>query len=121
MPPDRENKWKDLGNRIREARQRERLTQAEVAGHIGVNPHSVYYWESGGLKPSSEHLVELASLLHVSIDWLLGVRAVEAELLKERNVSFMDSLEGLPQEDVDSVMDFIRYVRDRRTRSRSEG
>ena len=45
---------------------------------------------------------------------------VEDELLKETNVSFMDAVAGLPQEDLDSILNFIRFVREERTRKQAQ-
>ncbi len=114
MPDTRDYKWQEIGARIREARTEAKLTQAELAVFLGVTPHTVWYWEAGRSKPNHEHLVSLAARCHVSTDWLLGRDIVEAEVLKEAEVSFRDALAGLPLEDLESIQEFIRFVRQRR-------
>ena len=116
MPGDTGYKWKDIGSRIREARTRVGLTQKQMAELIGVSSHAVWCWESGKMKPSHENLLELAYRCEVSTDWLLGRDVLEAELLKEADVSFRNAISGLPIEDVESIQEFIRFVRERRRR-----
>ena len=116
MPEDRGYKWKNIGSRIKEARTKVGLTQKQVAQFAGVSPHAVWCWEAGKMKPSHEHLLELAYRCEVSTDWILGRDVVEAELLKEADVSFRNAISGLPMEDLDSIMEFIRFVRERRRR-----
>ena len=114
MTEERGQRWPNIGARIREARMKAGLTQAEVAKLLGVSPHSVWSWESGRLKPNHGHLVELAYRCGVSTDWLLGRDVVEAEVLKEMNASFREAVAGLPLEDLESIWEFIRFVRERR-------
>ena len=120
MPESRGYRWKNVGTRIKEARLKAGLTQAELAKLLDVDPHTVWYWESGRMKPSADNLVQLSNRLGVSGDWLLDRDVVEDELLKEANVSFMDAVAGLPQEDLDSIMNFIRFVREQRTRGQAQ-
>ena len=116
MPDDTGYKWKDIGSRIKEARTRVGLTQKQMAELIGVSSHAVWCWESGKMKPSHENLLELANRCEVSTDWILGRDVLEAELLKEADVSFRNAISGLPIEDVESIQEFIRFVRERRRR-----
>ena len=92
------------------------LTQKQMAELIGVSSHAVWCWESGKMKPSYENLLELAYRCEASTDWLLGRDVLEAELLKEADVSFRNAISGLPIEDVESIQEFIRFVRERRRR-----
>ena len=114
MTEERGHWWENIAPRIREARTGAGLTQADVARLLGVSPHSVWSWESGRVRPNHEHLVNLARHCGVSTDWLLGRDVIEAEVLKEMNVSFRDAVAGLPLEDVESIWEFIEFVRERR-------
>ncbi len=79
-------RWKSIGARIKEARIRVGLTQKQVSELVGVSPHAVWSWEAGKMKPTPEHLVELAYRCDTSTDWLLGRDVVQAEVLKEGTV-----------------------------------
>ena len=114
MTADRSYRWKSIGIRIKEARLKSGLTQKRVSELLGVSPHAVWSWEAGKMKPTHEHLLELAYQCETSTDWLLGRDVVEAEILKEADVSFRNAIEGLPMEDLESIMEFIRFVRERR-------
>ena len=121
MPRDRGYRWKDLGARIREARKEVDLTQRELGELVGVASHTVWAWEAGRMKPQHEHLVELAFHCETSADQLLGQAVVESELLKAAEVSFRDAVAGLPPEDIESIHNFIKFVRaQHRDRLRNE-
>lgn len=116
MAEPQERRWQNIGARIREARLTAGLTQAQVARTLGVSAHTVWLWENGRMKPNHDHLVALATRYGVSTDRLLGREVVEAELLREAEVSFREAVEGLPTEDLESIWEFIRFVRERRRR-----
>ena len=67
----------ELPSRIRQARQSSRLTQAELAGRIGVKRSAVTQWEQvGGTTPSIRHLIDIAEYTGVHLEWLaVGRRA----------------------------------------------
>jgi transcriptional regulator with XRE-family HTH domain len=56
-----------LSEAIRAARRRAGLSQAELAELLGVRQSSVSQWERGSTKPSTVHLLALASALHCSL------------------------------------------------------
>ena len=116
MPRERGYRWKELGARIREARKRVGLTQQQLAELVGVASHTVWAWEAGRMKPQHEHLVELAFHCETSAEQLLGQAVVESELLKAAEVSFRDAVAGLPPEDVESIHNFIKFVKAERRR-----
>lgn len=68
----------ELPSRIRQARQASRLTQAELAGRIGVKRSAVTQWEQiGGTTPSIRHLIEIAEYTGVHLEWLALGRGPE--------------------------------------------
>ena len=87
------------------------LTQAQLARQVEVSSQTVWAWEAGRVKPKHEQLEELAFRCQVSAAWLLGRDVLEAELLQQANVSFYDAVEGLPLEDIETIQNFIRFVR----------
>lgn len=121
MTRDRGYRWRDLGARIRDARKQVGLTQRQLSELVGVASHTVWAWEAGRMKPQHEHLVELAFHCETSAEHLLGQTVVESELLKEAEVSFRDALAGLPMEDIESIQNYIKFVRSERRRRRRAG
>ena len=68
----------EMPSRIRKARQASRLTQAELAGRIGVKRSAVTQWEQvDGTTPSIRHLIEIAEYTGVHLEWLAVGRGPE--------------------------------------------
>ncbi len=121
MTDDRGYRWKELGARIREARKQVGLTQQRLGELVGVRSHTVWCWEAGRMKPNHENLVELSFHCATSVAEIEGRDVVEAELLKETELYFRDAVSGLPLEDVESIRNYIRFVKaERRRRRRAE-
>lgn len=78
-----------VGGRIRSRREKLGLTQRDVASALQVSGQAVSKWERGENAPDVGVLVELARLLGVSVDWLLGSYAVERDVI-EATVMFTD-------------------------------
>jgi tellurite methyltransferase len=71
---------KELGQRIRQRREKLDMKQNDLALALQVSPQAVSKWERGENAPDIIIFVRLAAILNVSVDWLLG-RAVEERLL----------------------------------------
>ena len=103
-----------IAARIREARRSAGLTQRELAGLVGVASNTVWAWEAGRVRPTHEHLVEIAFRCETGVRELEGREWIHSELRREAEVSFRDAVEGLPDEDIQEIGEFIRFVRSRR-------
>lgn len=63
-----------LGDRVRELRERDKLTQGELAARIGTSASTLSRIEKGEIEsPGSDIVVKLAQVFCVSTDFLLGV------------------------------------------------
>ena len=60
-----------LGDKIRQHRKLNHLSQEELAEKLGVSRQSISLWENNQTQPTIENIVVLAKLLHVSTDELL--------------------------------------------------
>ncbi len=69
----------NIGQRIKELRKKNDLTQEKLADFLGVTYQSVSKWECGTTMPDLAMIVPLARLLHVSTDELLGVKPPEQD------------------------------------------
>ncbi len=72
-----------IGQRIRELRKKNDLTQEKLADFLGVTYKSVSKWECGITVPDLALIVPLAKLLHVSTDELLGMHTAESDTRRE--------------------------------------
>ena len=64
----------DFGNTLKELRQKAGLTQKQLADKMGITASVVSYYELSERNPSPEVLVKLASIFHVTTDFLLGIQ-----------------------------------------------
>ncbi len=62
---------KHLGNRLRELRLKNDMSQEHVASMLGVSVQAVSKWENGKSDPDISNLIPIASLFHVPVDELL--------------------------------------------------
>lgn len=67
--------------RIKELRQKNSLTQTELAKKLYVTRSSVNAWEMAISIPSTEKIIDLCQILHTSSDYLLGLSENESILL----------------------------------------
>ena len=63
--------YKKLGTRIREERQNMNLTQAQLAEAVSISDTFMGAIERGERGLSVETLVNIANILHVTVDYLL--------------------------------------------------
>lgn len=61
------------GARIREARERQGINQAQLAERIGVEPSAVGNYEQGSRYPKPPVLKKMAETLKVPVGWLSGL------------------------------------------------
>jgi transcriptional regulator with XRE-family HTH domain len=61
------------GNQLKEARERNHWTQADLAKRTGLPAAAISHWECGRRMPSLENLWTLLFVLRVSADDILGI------------------------------------------------
>ncbi len=66
-----------ISHRIKELRERNQFSQAELAKILGITRSSVNAWELGISVPSTKYVIELAHLFSVSSDYLLEIEHKE--------------------------------------------
>ena len=69
-------------DRIRELREKNDMTQSELAKRLSITRSSVNAWELSLSIPSSKSLPELCKVLHTTSDYLLGMDDTELLSLK---------------------------------------
>ena len=63
-----------IAERIKQLRERNKMTQARLAHKLHITGSAVNSWEMGISVPSTAILMDLADLFHVSTDFLLGMQ-----------------------------------------------
>lgn len=61
-----------LGNRIRNLREDNDLTQKELSSMIGLTPKMISFYENNQRTPPVDVLIKLAKIFNVTVDYLIG-------------------------------------------------
>lgn len=84
-----------IADRIKMLREEHKLTQADLAKKLGITRSGVNAWEMGISVPSTQYVVELATLFKVSSDYLLGIKStvsINAEGLSEDDIRLLNTI-----------------------------
>ena len=92
----------DFGERLKQLRLQENLTQQQLANRLGVTKSVVSYYELQERYPSPDILIKLASIFHVSTDYLLGLKQSETV-----------DLYGLNDEDIKLVKHLVTHLQNK--------
>lgn len=92
----------DFGNKLKQLRTEAGLTQKQLAEQIGVTKSVISFYELRERTPSPDVLIRLASVFHVSADFLLGI---------EKNEEI--DTDGLTAEDITAVKSLVSYLREK--------
>ena len=65
-----------IGERIKEIRKLNNLTQTKFAKMIQTTQDSVSLWELGKSYPDIEYVVRICNVFNVSADYLLGIEEI---------------------------------------------
>lgn len=89
--------------RLRELRNKNGLTQNEIAAKLGVSGQTILNWENGIYEPKINQLIQLADLFCVSVDYL-----IERDNTGKNNIEeICKELEKISKEE---ILDFVRIA-----------
>lgn len=92
----------EFGLKLKELRLNAGLTQQQLAAQLGITKSVVSYYELQERYPSPEILIKVASVFHVSTDYLLGI---------EKNYPLDTS--GLDAKDIRLVNTIVEHLRNK--------
>jgi len=120
---------KMLGDRIRQLRLENNLTQTQFASLFGLYDSTISQYENGKRVPEYDIIIKIANKFNVSVDWLLG-RVDSRELvimdtdslpqqLKDIGVEYLMLAKeikdkGFPPEDVRKILHAINLIKNKR-------
>lgn len=67
------NDLQQIGSRLSVCRQNRNMTQEDLAYRLGITPQALSKWERGISLPDTSMLPEIARMLEISTDYLLGI------------------------------------------------
>lgn len=85
-------------DKIKELREMAGYSQSQLAKKLDVTRSSVNAWEMGLSTPTTQYIVALAKLFHVSTDYLLGIDA-----------GLSVSLAGYSEEEINLIYSLLKY------------
>ena len=68
-----------FGQRLRYILTKRDVTIKELSAMTGVPEHTLYLYRTSERPPTFDNLVSIGKALHVSLDWLCGMRVKEEE------------------------------------------
>ena len=87
-----------IGDRIKELRIRNDITQADLAKRLQLSRSAINAWEMGISIPSTQYVIELANFFKVSADYILDISQEETI-----NIS------GLSEDEKEIITKLLRY------------
>jgi transcriptional regulator with XRE-family HTH domain len=100
--------------RLKQLRQKNKLTQGDLAAILGLKPTAISNYESERNEPSFEKLISLSKYFDVTCDYLLGVTdsylPVGGEVLDKDIVEFFDLYQQLAPENIIEITKYIKYL-----------
>lgn len=84
-----------IGDRIKEIRERNNLTQSALAKKLDLSRSAINAWEMGISIPSAQYLIAMSKLFKVSVDYLLELNEkeyIDISFLNESEKNIMYSL-----------------------------
>lgn len=88
-----------INDKIKELREKAGYSQAQLAKKLDVTRSSVNAWEMGLSTPTTQYIVALSKLFHVSADYILGIEA-----------GLSVSLKGYTPEETELVFNLMKYI-----------
>lgn len=99
-----------LGERIKSIRTKKNISQKELAEALNVNRSAISLYETNRKSPSRENTYKIATVLGVSIDYLLGMQtdlSLETEKINSETAHLMKRLDKMPQETKQNIIKLI--------------
>lgn len=76
---NKNNELEQIGSRLSVCRQNKNMTQEELANRLGITPQALSKWERGISLPDTAMLPNIARMLEIGTDYLLGINQQNME------------------------------------------
>ena len=100
--------------RLKQLRQKNKLTQSELADILGLKPTAISNYESKRNEPSFDKLIALSKYFDVSCDYLLGIsdayRPLGGEVLDTDIVEFFNLYQQLNSASAEEARNYVSYL-----------
>ena len=85
----------NFGDRLKELRSKNGMTQTRLAQLLNITKSVVSYYERQERMPSRDVLVKLAGIFHVSVDYLMGIdkkKTIDVSDLSDEDISVLNHM-----------------------------
>ena len=85
----------NFGDRLKELRSKNGMTQTRLAQLLNITKSVVSYYERQERMPSPDVLIKLASIFHVSVDYLMGIdkkKTIDVSDLSDEDISVLNHM-----------------------------
>ena len=113
------DRWREIGDRLRQAREYLELTQEEAAAAVGLSRSALSLAENVRRKVDAVELGRFAKVYGQSIEALTGV--AESKPLPESVQALARAATDLSSEDRDELLRFAEFLQQRPPRSPPRG
>ena len=104
-----DSKIKEVGARIREARKRLKLSQAELAEKLQISPSHMSDIENGKKNIGLDIFMRLTEALQVSADWLLRTDIPQVSAIQSQEIS--DILADCSADETQSIIKMMHELK----------
>ncbi len=88
-----------ISERIKLLREKAGYSQSHLAAKLDVSRSAVNAWEMGFSAPTTQYIVAMSKLFHVSSDYILGIEG-----------EYRLSLAGYSEEEIDLIYRLVKYI-----------
>lgn len=103
-----------FSERLKQLRQKNKLTQGELAAILGLRATAISNYESERNEPSFDKLIALSKFFDVTCDYLLGITdsylPVGGEVLDKDIVEFFDLYKQLSAKNAHEIKEYAKYL-----------
>jgi transcriptional regulator with XRE-family HTH domain len=100
--------WIDIGSRIKELRQRNKITIERLCEIIGVSPSFIGLIERGDSGISVDNLYKLSQVFDVSVDYLLTGTSAVTE--RSRFDVLISNIYDYTEKEIDSLITLSKFI-----------
>ena len=102
---------KIISSRLSLARQQAGLSQAQAASLLQMSRPSVTEIEAGRRKVSAEELVNFSEIYDVSVEWLSGKDAEQADTVRDKLQLAARNMAQMSTEDLEKVISLLSSLK----------
>jgi len=100
-----------FGSRLLQARKSKGISQEQLAKSLGTKGPAIGRYERDEMKPSIEAAANMAQLLNVSLDWLVGHTDLELDKKMIQRIQEVTKMKDKDKEHVFALLDaFIKQT-----------